>query len=47
MHVNEIGGLGLQKLVIVTIMGFFDVLFPSLTLLLIMVVVIPIIIRIE
>jgi hypothetical protein len=37
--VSEIGSLGLQKLAVTTAMGFFDVPSPSLTLLLVMVVV--------
>jgi len=43
---NEIRSLGLQKIIIAAIVGFFGVLFPSLTLLLIMVVV-PIVVTIQ
>jgi hypothetical protein len=46
--VNEIGSLGLQKLVVAVVMGFSGVFFPSLTLLLVMVVVvIPIVVAIQ
>jgi hypothetical protein len=38
---SEIKSLGLQKLVVVTPVGFSSVVFPSLTLLLVMVVVVP------
>jgi hypothetical protein len=44
---SEIGSLGLQKLVVVAAMGFFDVSSPSLTLLLEMVVVAPVVIAIQ
>ncbi len=42
-HVSEIESLGLQKLVIVTTMGFSNVPFPLLTLLLIMVVIVVVV----
>jgi len=38
--VSEIRSSSLQKLVVATVVGFFDVPFPSFTLLLIMVVVV-------
>jgi len=41
--VSEIGSLGLQKLVVATTMDFSGVPFPSLTLLLIMVVVVHVV----
>jgi len=44
--VSEIRSLGLQKLVVVAIVGFSDVPFPLFTLLLVMVVVVPIIVAI-
>jgi hypothetical protein len=37
---SEIGSLGLQKLAIATSVGFSNVLFPSLALLIIMVVIV-------
>jgi hypothetical protein len=42
-RVSAIGSLGLQKPVVAIVVGFFGVLFPSLTLLLIMVVVVPVV----
>jgi hypothetical protein len=45
--VSEIESLGLQKLVIVTTMGFSNVPFPLLTLLLIMLVVIVVVVVIQ
>jgi hypothetical protein len=44
--VNEIKSLGLQKLVVVAIVGFSDIPSPLFTLLLVMVVVVPIIVAI-
>jgi len=41
--VSEIESLGLQKLVVVVTMGFFVVPFPSLMLLLVMVVVVHVV----
>jgi hypothetical protein len=46
-HVMEIKSLSLQKLVIVTIVGFFSVSFPSLMLLLVMVVVIFVVVTVQ
>jgi hypothetical protein len=43
MHVSEIKSLDLQKLAVAATMGFFGVPSPSLTLLLVMVVVVPIV----
>jgi hypothetical protein len=43
----EIKSLSLQKLVIVTIVGFFSVSFPSLMLLLVMVVVIFVVVTVQ
>ncbi len=45
--VGDIENLGLQKLVVTTIMGFFGVLSPSFTLMLIMVVIIPIVVEVK
>jgi hypothetical protein len=44
---NEIESLSLQKLVVKATMGFSGVLFPSFTLLLVMVVVVPIVVIIQ
>jgi hypothetical protein len=44
---NEIESLGLQKLVVATVVGFFGVPSPSLTLLLVMVVVVPVIVAVQ
>jgi c-di-AMP phosphodiesterase-like protein len=43
--VSEIGGLGLQKLVVIAVVGFSDVLSPSLMVLLIMVVVVLVVLQ--
>jgi hypothetical protein len=45
--VSEIKSLGLQKLAVVVVMGFFGVPSPSLTLLLIMVVIVPILATVQ
>ncbi len=41
---SEIESLGLQKLVVVAVVGFSDIPFPSPTLLLVMIVVVPVIV---
>ncbi len=43
---SEIGSLGLQKLLVVVVVGFSDVPFPSLMLLLIMVVVVVVVVTV-
>ncbi len=43
---SEIRNLGLQKLVIVTAVGFSSVPSPSLVLLLVMVVVVPVVVTV-
>jgi hypothetical protein len=42
--VSEIKSLGIQKLVVVVTMGFFNVLFPSLTPLLVMVIIVLVVV---
>ncbi len=47
LRVSEIESLGLQKLVVVVTMGFFVVPFPSLMLLLVMVVVVHVVATVQ